>query len=279
MNSKYQSARNKRREMQTKTGRFRGGRLAPVMAVPVRGSESGLLSQVVTMELDPIAGRLITPITGELIAIFVPVQACDAIKNPQADYAGMTEVVRDKLLSGNPLFGLEAETEISRRCGVEPRKVNAVMRVNEITRLAHNCAVNFLRQRAYHKASLLTHSNASVTPAILSQSILERLNGVLDPDDRINGSVQLELPTLNLPVEGIGFDVVTGPAAQQNTVETNRTVTEPGFSVTSAASPTAGNAQLNVRAALDANGNALNHSGQLHRGAGQSRFQPSPTCP
>lgn len=206
MNSKYQSARNRRREMITKTGRFRGGKLAPLMAVGVKGSEGGMISQTVTLELDPIAGRMITPIMGEVVSVFVPVQACDAIKDPNAAYAGMTEVIREKLLSGNPLFNLENENVISQRCGIEPRQIGGVKRVNEVVRLAHNCAVNHLRQRKYDKAALLLHTNAVVTPAILSETVLDRLNGVLDPDDRINGAVQLDLPSMTLPVEGLGFN-------------------------------------------------------------------------
>lgn len=199
----YQSTRNVRRESRTLVGRFRGGKLAPVMATPVRGNEGGMLSQQITLELDPIAGRMITPITGELVSVFVPVQAIDAIKDPEADYAGMTEVLRQKLLSGNPLFGLENENEISKRCGVNPRSIGGVKKVNEMVRLAHNAAVNFLRQRKYVKATLLLHSSTAITPAIISQTVLERLNGVLDPDDRINGQVHLDLPTIKLPVQGI----------------------------------------------------------------------------
>lgn len=213
MNSKYQMTRNRRREANTKTGRFRGGKLAPVMAVPVKGAEGGMLMQNLTMELDPIAGRMITPITGEMIAVFVPVQAIDAIKDPAANYAGMTEVIREKLLSGNPLFNLENENIISQRCGIEPRQIGGVKRVNEAVRLAHNAAVNFLRQRKYDKAALLLHTNAAVTPAILSETVLDRLNGVLDPDDRINGAVSLDvnitLPQTDLTVRGLGFTTPT----------------------------------------------------------------------
>ena len=203
MISKYQSSRGKRREAITKTGRFRGGKLAPAMAVAVKGSEGGMLSQTVTMELDPIAGRLITPITGEMISVFVPVQAMDEIKAPTAAYAGMTEVVREKLLTGNPLFNLETEGEISQRLGIEPRSIGGVKKVSEAVRLAHNVAVNHLRQKRYDKAVLLAHTNAVVTPAILSATVLDRLNGVLDPDDRINGLVSLEIPSVILPVSGI----------------------------------------------------------------------------
>jgi hypothetical protein len=209
MLSKYQNARGKRREAITKTGRFRGGKLNPVMAVAVRPSEGGMLSQTATMELDPIGGRMITPITGEIISVFVPVQAIDEIKAPAAAYAGATEVIREKLLTGNPLFALETEGEITQRCGIEPRAIGGVKKVNEAVRLAHNVAVNHLRQRRFDKATLLLYTNTAVTPAILSETVLDRLNGVLDPDDRVNGLVNLDvnvnLPAMSLPLDGLGI--------------------------------------------------------------------------
>lgn len=192
----YTTPRDTRRESRTLVGRFRGGKLAPVLAVPVRGNEGGMLSQSITMELDPIAGRMITPITGEVIAVFVPVQAIDAIKDPAAAYAGMTEVIREKLLSGNPLFGLENETEISKRLGVNPRSFAGVKKVNEMARLAHNAAVNHLRVRKYVNAAKILHTSTAITPAIISQTVLDRLNGVLDPEDRVNGMVNFETGTV-----------------------------------------------------------------------------------
>ncbi|WP_196774425.1 hypothetical protein [Rhodovulum sp. MB263] len=217
----YQNARNVRRESRTLVGRFRGGKLAPVMAVPVRGNEGGFLSQQITLELDPIAGRMITPITGEFISVFVPVQAVDAIKDPDAAYAGMTEVLREKLLSGNPLFDLEPESEISRRCGVNPRSIGGVKKVNEIVRLGHNAAVNFLRQRKYVKAKQVLHSNTAITPALISQTVLDRLNGVLDPEDRVNGRIQFDG---NIPIRGVGR---INPGSGANPL-TNQSVTETG---------------------------------------------------
>ncbi len=196
----FQKARNVRRTSKSLVGKFRAGKLNPVMCVPVKGNEAGMISQSVTIELDPIAGRLITPITGELIAVFVPTQAIDAIRDPAAQYAGMTEVVREKLLSGNPLFGLETENEISQRCGVTPRSLSGVKRVNLAVRYGHNAAVNFLRQRKYHKATLLSGANQQITPAILMETVLDKLNGVLDPDDRVNGAVNLDLASIKLPV-------------------------------------------------------------------------------
>ncbi len=220
----FQNARNTRRSARTLLGRYRGGKLVPVMAEAVRGNEGGFLSQTLMTELDPMPGRVVTPIVGEMIAVFVPVQAIDAIKDPNAAYAGMTEVIREKLLTGNPLFTLETEGEISRRCGVNPRSVGGVKQVNQMVRLAHNAAVNYLRQRKYHKATLVPHTNTAITNAIISQTVLDRLNGVLDPDDRINGAVALDLPSMQLPVTGIGFMGTPSLAASGTVVrETNGT--------------------------------------------------------
>ena len=224
----FQTAKNVRREARSRTGRFRGGKLNPVMAVAIRGNEGGVLSQNLTLELGPIPGRLITEITAEMVSVFVPVQAIDAIKDPNAAYAGMTEVIREKLLTGNPLFHLENEGEISKRCKVNPRSIGGEKRVNEMIRFAHNAAVNFLRQRKYANATLLTHANHWVTPAIIGQTVLERLNGVLDPDDRINGSVQLNIPNMQLPVTGIYGQGIPGPmngGKDVNGVSANRTDT------------------------------------------------------
>lgn len=204
--TKYQQATNTRRESRTLAGRFRGGKLAPVMATAFRESESAILSQKINYELDPIAGRMITPITAELVSVYVPLQAIDALKNPDADYAGNTEVVREKLLSGTPLFGLEDENEISKRLGVNPRSVAGVKKVGEVARLAHNAAVNYLRQRKYVNTAKLLAGNMNVTPAIISQTVLDRLNGVLDPEDRVNGAVDLDLSSVNMKVKGIGAE-------------------------------------------------------------------------
>jgi hypothetical protein len=199
----FQQTRTARRYSVTKTGRLRGGKLAPVAIEAVRSNEGGMISQSITLELDPIMGRVITPITAELIAVFVPVQAMDVLKNPATQYAGVTDVVRQKLLTGNPLFVTEAENELSKRMGVIPRSVSGVKRVSECVRLGHNCAVNHLREKLYWRAAQLLAANVAVTPALLSSTVLDRFNAVLDPDDRINGSVQLNLPSIAIPVTGI----------------------------------------------------------------------------
>lgn len=202
--SKYTNATNTRRESRTLAGRFRGGRLNPVCAVAFRESESAILSQTITYELDPIAGRMITPITAELVSVYVPVQAIDVVANPAEAYAGNTEVVRDKLLSGTALFGLENENEITKRLGVVPRSVGGQKKVSLAVRYAHIAAVNYLRQRKYVKATQMDNTDISVSPALIGQTVLDRMNGVLDPEDRVNGAVNLNLPNVLLPVQGMG---------------------------------------------------------------------------
>lgn len=221
----YQQSRATRRESRSLVGRFKAGKLAPVMAVAVRGSESGFLSQSVTMELDPIAGRMITPITAEFISVFVPVQAADELLNDGAGYAGVTDVVREKLLSGNPLFQVGPESEVSMRCGVNPRRQSGVARVSDVVHLSHNAAVNFLRQRKYVNAALVSAGNKTMTPALISQTALQRMNGVLDPEDRVNGRIDFQG---NIPVKGIGIGGEGAPEALTNFKETAATGNQNG---------------------------------------------------
>lgn len=174
-------------------GRTKTGKLAPVLAVPFGQGESGMLAQFCELELDQLAGRLESQLTVEVNAVYVPVLACDELKNAgTVPYAGTAESFRDRLMSGQVMFDLEDENEISKRCGVEPASYGGVLKVNEVVRLAHNCAVNFLRQRKYVKAALLSSTApATITPALIGRSVLDRLNAVLDPEDRVNGSVAI----------------------------------------------------------------------------------------
>ena len=220
MLSKYMKPRAIRREARTVAGRFRGGKLAPVMAQPFLGSESGSVQQSITYELDPIAGRMITEVTAEVISVFVPLLAVEALKNPDHDYPGNAEIFREKMMRRDVVFGFEAESEISRRLGIVPRSINGQKKVCKVSRIAHNAAVNFLRQRKYVKAKLLEKDNNEVTPALIGQTVLDRLNGVLDPEDRINGAVNFDIPKVTLPVKGIGTTYPLGSTSIADVRET-----------------------------------------------------------
>lgn len=192
MQSKYTQPRSVRFDTRTVAGTGRGGQLLPAMATAFRESESGVVNQRVAVKLDSPAGMLLTPVTMQAISVYVPAQAIHAMKNDTTAYAGSDEVVRQELLSGNALFDLEAEGTVSKRLGVVPRSVSGTKYVNEAARLAHNCAVNYLRQRKYVNAVQLSKTDDYVTPALIGQTVLDRLNGVLDPEDRVNGAVQFD---------------------------------------------------------------------------------------
>lgn len=213
------------REMRNLAGFFRGGKLAPAMLVGFEAGESGLLSQTATLELAPVAGRLITPITCELYSVFVPVQASLRLKaqgSSDEDTAGITEVIRQKYLDGSPMFSLVPETEVSKRLGVMPSSIGGVKMVSEEALLAHICAVNFLRQRLYTYASLLEKDAQGVTPALLSSTALDMFNAVLNPDDHINGMIRMtgetDARTLKVSVPGGGL---LGVAVGQQTYNLN----------------------------------------------------------
>lgn len=214
--NKYMRATSTRSEFANPAGRFRGGKLAAVHCQSFRESESGMIEQTINLELDSAAGRLLSTVTAEVVCVYVPALAIDAMKNPNDETAGIGEIFREKLMQG-VVFGLEEENEVTKRLGVQPRSFAGVKKVNEAVRLGHNCAVNYLRQRRHVKATLLTSSSMTMTPAIISQTVLSRFNAVLDPEDRINGSVNL---SGMIPVEGIGF-TSRGQGAARTSYETD----------------------------------------------------------
>lgn len=212
MKTRFQSAYNRRRETRQLAGRFRGGRLNPVMAVPFLQNESGVLTQSVHFNLDPIPGQLQSEITAGVVAVYVPNLAVDALKG-EGLAPGNAEMFREKLMSGQPVFGLDDQSLISRRCGVVPRSINGEKKVSEVPRLAHNAAVNFLRQRLYVNARQVDADSRVITPALLSQTVLDKFNAVLEPEDRINGAVSL---AGQVPVKGIGRNAAGGTTRPNN---------------------------------------------------------------
>lgn len=203
MPNRHQQPRGTRVEAINTIGRFRGGKLAPVSAHWVSGSEGGSMRQRISAMLDPIAGRMLSPIQFEVVSVFVPMQAMHELAFNSDPYPGSADAVRAKLLSGDQMFSMETEHEISKRCGIQPKSWDDNPRVNSSVRFAHNAAVNYLRKRKYVNAAHLFGNNTSITPAIISQTVLDRLNAVLDPEDRVDGHVDL---SGQIPVKGIGTE-------------------------------------------------------------------------
>ncbi|WP_138424419.1 hypothetical protein [Maritimibacter alexandrii] len=195
-------ADNLRTEERQKVGRMACGKIAPVMGTFVEQGEGGALHQEITFKLDPIPGEMRTGIYAEIHNVWVPVQATHALKNDTDEYAHVAEIIRDKLVSDTPLFALEAETEISKRMEIVPIKVGGSTYVTEEARLAYIAAVNYLRQRIFVDAELLPKTETGVTPALLGSTALQRMRGVLDPEDRVDGYVDFEG---EINIRGIGI--------------------------------------------------------------------------
>ena len=208
------------------TGRFKTGRLSPVHAQRVIGGEAGTIRQVVAVEVDKMQGRLLTDLTFYQVSVFVPVQSIVAMALEADPNAGVTEVIRRRLANGEAILGLDGETEISKRCGINPMNNAGAKQVSQGLRLGHNVAVNFLRKRLYAYAAQIGPGNLAETPALLSSTVLSRLNGVLDPEERINGAVNLNIGMMNLPIRGLGVrpnSTATAVAAQTGVRETGGT--------------------------------------------------------
>lgn len=199
----FSQARNLRGDARQYLQTFKGGILTPCNAVAFHENEGGLYDFRAVLELAPIAGRMYTPIRARVQTVYVPLQALHVLSDPQHAYPGEARVVRDLLQSGEPLFEMEEDNEINQRCFVHPIPIDGVLKTCASTRLAHNAAVNYLRLRKYRKASLLDSTHMTTTPALLGQTVLDRFNAVLDPDDRINGSVEFDIPNVTLNVEGL----------------------------------------------------------------------------
>ena len=213
----FAQARNLKGDDRQYLQTFKGGILSPCNAVAFHENEGGLYDFRAVLELAPIAGRMYTPISARVQTVYVPLQALHALNDPEHAYPGEARVVRDLLQSGEPLFEMEEDNEINQRCFVHPTPIDGVLKTCASTRLAHIAAVNYLRLRKYRKASLLDSTHMTTTPALLGQTVLDRFNAVLDPDDRINGSVEFDIPNVRLPVDGLaigddgfGFNAVTG---------------------------------------------------------------------
>lgn len=223
MQSRYQQPRGVRRYMTGPSGTIKAAEMKPIGWFPLEQSEGGALSVQCAVGLEPVAGRLINDISGEIIVVHVPAPAMDAHKNPEDDMAMSSDRYRNKLTAGEFPFALEAEGEISKSCDVTPKSIDGALKLCESIRLGHNVAVNHLRRLKHVKADQLDNTNAVITRALLSHTALDRLGGVLDPDDRVDGSVRVNLPDVKLGIDGIGVKTSSIPT----------TPNHPGVAVTS----------------------------------------------
>lgn len=193
------------RRLRTHSNHHFGGisaaKLYPLAFCRFRPDEGGTVSTTLNVTPAPVAGYMRSNAIVDVKQVFVPYQAIEKLKLDTQDDAGVTEMTRRRLMSGEGI-GLEEEGEISLAANVHARTVSDVNLVSESVRLAYIAAVNHLRLHAFFKATLLTKADTAIAPAILTANILDRFRGVSEPETLIDGAVNL---TGDLPVKGIGF--------------------------------------------------------------------------
>lgn len=194
-----------RREYQHSSDRFKIAKLAGIMAVPFGPNESGLLHQTANFELDPVAGHMRSDMFAKVTVAFIPFQCIRQCMLPDDTTAGITEVIRQIAEDRAPLLPtqLEGESDITRMMNIVPMSVAGAKRLSPVSRIAYNAAVNYMRKSRYIYATEVPYTNGSLTPAIIEQTVLDKFNAALNPDDHINGNVKLRLSATDARVHGI----------------------------------------------------------------------------
>lgn len=194
-----------RREYQHSSDRFKIAKLAGIMAVPFGPNESGLLHQTANFELDPVAGHMRSDMFAKVTVAFIPFQCIRQCMLPDDTTAGITEVIRQIAEDRAPLLPteLEGESDITRMMNIVPMSVSGAKRLSPVARIAYNAAVNYMRKTRYIYATEVPYTNGGLTPAIIEQTVLDKFNAALNPDDHINGNVKLRLSRTDAPVIGI----------------------------------------------------------------------------
>lgn len=196
---KYQGQRRLRPWAVSHFGSMDAAKLHPLACVRMRPDEGGTISTMLNITLAPVNGYMRSNAYVHVQQVAVPYQAIEKLELDTQLDAGVTEMTRRRLMAGEGI-GLEDEGVISKAAYVHPRSIGGAKRVQKSVRLAYVAAVNHLRQVAYYNATLLTKADTAIQPALLTANILERFEGVLEPERMIDGAVTL---TGNLPVTGI----------------------------------------------------------------------------
>lgn len=216
------AVRNPRREFTHFLGSGKSAKLLPVHATAVAGGEAGLMSLRASLKLAPMMGELRSAVNARVVSVCVPVQAIVAFANDEDPNAGVTEIIRKKLLDGVAIDTLVNETNITQRLNINPQSIGGQKKVSSFVGHAHAIAVNHLRKHRYIYATVFNKGNIPVapTPAVINATVLDRFNAALDPDPHINGNVSLDLNLDSAPVKGLSIG--PQPAGTDNSVTLTR---------------------------------------------------------
>ena len=174
----------------------------PLMALKLDPGEGATVTTDVAVNLAPVSGYMRTNAYCHVVQVFVPYQAIEKLELEEQEDAGVTEMTRRRLEQGQGI-GLEDENVFTKAMNIHPISNAGQNKVVKSARLAYIAAVNHLRKASYHLAATAKPQTVTdLLPAVLTANILERMNGVLDPERNIDGAINL---TGDLPVKGIGF--------------------------------------------------------------------------
>lgn len=201
LEGKFNSQRRLRPWRNTHFGGMSAVKAHPLAICAFRPDEGGTVATNLNVRLAPVSGHMRSKAYVDVVQVFVPYQAIEKLELLDThDDAGVTEMTRRRLMAGQGI-GLEDEGTITKAANIHPRSVGGAKKVSKTARLAYIAAVNHLRLHAYFNATQAAKTETAILPAILTANVLERFNGVLDPETNIDGGVNL---TGELPVKGIG---------------------------------------------------------------------------
>lgn len=199
-------------------GHFDAVKAHPLAICRFRPDEGGTVSTSLNVNLAPVSGYMRSNAYVDVVQVFVPYQAIEKVFLYTQDDAGVTEMAKRRLMAGEGM-ALENEGTISKAANIHPRMIGGQPRVNRSVRGAYIAAVNHIRKAAYYDAEELDAAQLNIAPATLTANILERFNGVLDPESHVDGAINL---TGELPVKGIGnMSGQTYETTNQSVVETD----------------------------------------------------------
>lgn len=198
---KFNGRRRLRPWVNSHYGGMRAMECHPLGICRFRPGEGGTVSTRLNTKLAPVSGYMRSKAYVDVVQIAVPYQAIEKLELEDQEDAGVTEMTRRRLMAKQGI-GLELEGEITKAANIHPISDGGQKKVTKTARLAYLAAVNHMRLYAYFAAELATKTETAILPAILTANVLQRFNGVLEPEKMADGAINL---TGDIPIKGIGI--------------------------------------------------------------------------
>jgi hypothetical protein len=195
-----QSTRN---EMHGIGHRIRAGVSIPTSAVKLKPNEGGIFRISGNLDIDAISGLVMSEMRLRMRTVYVPTAALMMLDNPDDEAAGDFEALQRALSSDTPLFDFEVPNVITKSMRLKGKDVGAGGKICKSVRLAYIAAMNHLATKLYFQAEQYPAGHMEFIPSTLTNTVLQRWLAVNDPNEKINGRIDLTLPTVQMDVEGV----------------------------------------------------------------------------